>query len=89
MSEYQHCEVINIIVRGGPEYTRPGDPFTWVCYLARNDKDRAYVLAMIGSPTITEFRRVREELRDIGIRHLDYTRISGKQGEFNFNESRN
>ena len=83
----QHCEVINVIVRGGPNYEKPGDAFTWVAYLARNDIDRAYILAMMGSPTISEFRNVREELRAMGIRHLDFTRVSGKQGEFNFRKS--
>ncbi len=84
MDEVQHCEAVAVVVRGGPAYRRPGDPFEWVCYIARNDIDCGYVLAMIGSPSLVEFRRAREELRALGFRRLEFTRVSGREGHFNF-----
>lgn len=79
-----HCEAVAVVVRGGRNYTRPGDAFDWACYIARNDIDSGYVLAMIGSPTITEFRRIRKELYALGFRRLQFTRVSGREGTFTF-----
>ncbi len=77
----QHAEAAAVILRGGPEYRRPGDPFTWAAWIARNDIDSGYVLGMIGSPAISELRRAREELRALGFRRLQFTRVSGREGE--------
>lgn len=82
----QHCEAVAVVIRGGPEYRRPGDPFTWACYVARNDIDSGYVLAAIGAPSLADFRRAREELRRLGFRRLQFTRVSGRHGEFRFRD---
>lgn len=75
-----HCEVATVVVRGGPEYVQPGDPFVWTCYVVRCGIDTGYVLAMLGTPTIAEFRQAKHELRALGFRRLEYTRVSGRQG---------
>jgi hypothetical protein len=77
----QHAEAAAVILRGGPEYRRPGDPFTWAAWIARDGVDSGYVLGMIGSPAISELRRAREELRALGFRRLQFTRVSGREGE--------
>lgn len=82
----QHCEAVAVIIRGGPGYRRPGDPFRWICYIARNDLDSGYVLAAIGTPSRADFRRAREELRQLGFRRLQFTRVSGRHGEFRFRD---
>lgn len=76
----QHVEVVSAIVRGGEGYTRPGDPFEWVLYIARGGDRDGYALAMIGRPSLHELRRAREELAELGFEHLTFTRTSGRNG---------
>jgi hypothetical protein len=35
---------------------------------------------MIGSPTLAELRAARAELRALGFRRIDFTRVSGRRG---------
>jgi len=72
--------MLTVVLRGGPQYRQPGDPFTWCCYIARHDIAGGYALAMIGSPTLAELRAARAELRALGFRRIDFTRVSGRWG---------
>lgn len=75
-----HVEVVAVVLRGGPDYRRPGDSFNWACYVARDGVDSGYVLALLGMPARSEMRRAREELRALGFRRLRFTRVSGREG---------
>lgn len=78
----RHVEAVAVVLRGGPDYRQPGDPFAWACYVTRSDLDTGYVLAMIGQPTLADFRRARAELRALGFARLTYTRVNGREGVF-------
>jgi hypothetical protein len=79
----RHCEVLAVAVRGGPSYRQPGDPFTWSCVVLRTmDMRSGFVLAMIGAPTLSDFRSARSELLALGIERLLYRRASGREGDF-------
>lgn len=77
----QHAEAAAVVLRGGPEYRRPGDVFTWACWVCRDGPDSGYVLALLGLPARSEMRRAREELRALGFSRLRFTRVSGREGE--------
>jgi hypothetical protein len=76
----QHCEVVAVVIRGGPAYRQPGDPFAWACYVARCSRDAGYLLAMTAVPRPSEVRRARSELLALGFRRLEFTRTDGRRG---------
>lgn len=85
----RHCEVLAVVVRGGPQYREPGDPFAWSCVILRTlDMRSGYVLAMIGAPSVADFRRVRSELLALGFERLLFRRVNGREGEFDLRDAR-
>ena len=84
LDEPQHVEAVACVVRGGPDYRRPGDPFEWVCYIARDGVDSGYVLALLGMPSPSDLRRARDQMRALGFRKLTFTRIDVREGRFEF-----
>lgn len=82
----QHCETIAVLVRGGPAYKRPGDPFAWSCCVVRDDVDAGHIMMMHGVPTPDEMRQARDELRTMGFARLAWTRTSGRRGTLSIEE---
>lgn len=76
-------EPITFVVRSGPQYFKPGDPYTFTCTVVASGEGEGRVVGALGEPEMADLRAAMRTLRQYGLGTLWGLRgASGREALF-------